>query len=58
MKRKESESRLATPYAIWSVLFIVVPLILIVFFSFTQQVDGRYVFTTANFEKFFQSNVF
>ena len=53
MKRKESESRLATPYAIWSVLFIVVPLILIVFFSFTQQVDGRYVFTTANFEKFF-----
>ena len=58
MKRKESESRLATPYAIWSVLFIVVPLILIVFFSFTQQVDGRYVFTTANFEKFFNPMYF
>ena len=58
MKRKASESRLATPYVIWSVLFIVVPLILIVFFSFTQQVDGRYVFTTANFEKFFNPMYF
>ena len=53
MKRKQSESRLATPYAIWSVLFIVIPLILIVFFSFTKQVDGRYVFTLDNFDKFF-----
>lgn len=53
MKRKTSESKLATPYAIWSVLFIVVPLILIVFFSFTKQVDGRYVFTLDNFNKFF-----
>ena len=58
MKRKASESRFATPYVIWSVLFIVVPLILIVFFSFTQQVDGRYVFTTANFEKFFNPMYF
>ena len=58
MKRKASESRLATPYTIWSVLFIVVPLILIVFFSFTTQVDGRYVFTTANFEKFFNPMYF
>lgn len=53
MKRKTSESKLATPYVIWSVLFIVVPLILIVFFSFTKQVDGRYVFTMENFNKFF-----
>ena len=53
MKRKQSESRLATPYAIWSVLFIVIPLILIVFFSFTKQVDGRYVFTLDNSDKFF-----
>ena len=53
MKRKPSESRLATPYAIWSVLFIVIPLILIVFFSFTKQVDGRYMFTLDNFDKFF-----
>ena len=53
MKRKQSESRLATPYAIWSVLFIVIPLILIVFFSFTTQVDGRYMFTLDNFDKFF-----
>lgn len=53
MKRKQSESRLATPYAIWSVLFIVIPLILIVFFSFTKQVDGRYMFALDNFDKFF-----
>ena len=53
MKRKQSDSRLATPYAIWSVLFIVIPLILIVFFSFTKQVDGRYMFTLDNFDKFF-----
>ena len=53
MKRKQSESRLATPYAIWSVLFIVIPLILIIFFSFTKQVDGRYMFTLDNFDKFF-----
>ena len=53
MKRKQSESRLATPYAIWSVLFIVIPLILIVFFSFTKHVDGRYMFTLDNFDKFF-----
>ena len=53
MKRKQSESRLATPYAIWSVLFIVIPLILIVFFSFTKQVDGRYMFTLDDFDKFF-----
>ena len=53
MKRKQSESRLATPYAIWSVLFIDIPLILIVFFSFTKQVDGRYMFTLDNFDKFF-----
>ena len=53
MKRKQSESRLATPYAIWSVLFIVIPLILIVFFSYTKQVDGRYMFTLDNFDKFF-----
>ena len=53
MKRKQSESRLATPYAIWSVLFIVIPLILIDFFIFTKQVDGRYMFTLDNFDKFF-----
>ncbi|MGN1032624.1 MAG: ABC transporter permease, partial [Intestinibacter sp.] len=52
MKRNKSESRLATPYVIWSALFIVIPLILIVFFSFTKQVNGSYVFTLDNFQKF------
>ncbi|MGM9531004.1 ABC transporter permease [Intestinibacter sp.] len=52
MKRQKSESRLATPYVIWSALFIVIPLILIVFFSFTTQVNGSYVFTLEHFQKF------
>lgn len=52
MKRQKSESRLATPYIIWSALFIVIPIILIVFFSFTTQIDGRYVFTLEHFQKF------
>ena len=52
MKIKKSGSRLATPCVIWSALFIVIPLILIVFFSVTNQVDGRYVFTLEHFDKF------
>ena len=34
------------------VFFIIIPLILIVFFSFTSQVNGRYVFTLEHFQKF------
>ncbi len=52
MKNIKTGSNLATPYAIWSALFIVVPLILIVFFSFTNKVDGGYVFTLEHFQKF------
>lgn len=52
MKNIKTGSNLATPYAIWSALFIVVPLILIVFFSFTNEVDGGYVFTLEHFQKF------
>ena len=52
MKKIKTGSNLATPYAIWSALFIVVPLILIVFFGFTNQVDGGYEFTLEHFQKF------
>ncbi|MEG1312077.1 MAG: ABC transporter permease [Romboutsia sp.] len=48
MKKK---SILAYPYIIWSAIFIVIPLILVVFFSFTKEIDGRYVFSLANYKE-------
>lgn len=48
MKKK---SILAYPYIIWSSIFIVIPLILVVIFSFTIEVDGRQVFSLANYKE-------
>ena len=48
MKRK---SFLAYPYVIWSAIFIVIPLILVVMFSFTVNVDGKNVFSIANYKE-------
>ena len=50
MKRK-SNSYLASPYIIWSMIFIVIPLLLIIFFGFTKEVNGHYVFSLENFER-------
>ena len=47
MKRK---SFLAYPYVIWSAIFIVIPLILVVLFSFTQEINGKQVFSIANYK--------
>lgn len=38
---------------IWSLVFIIVPLILILYFSLTEKVDGRTVFTLNHFKEFF-----
>ena len=46
MKKK---SFLAYPYIIWSAIFIVIPFILVVLFSFTQKIDGKQVFSIANY---------
>ena len=48
MKKK---SYLAYPYVLWSSLFIIVPLLLIVFFSFTEKVGGSYQFSMNNFKR-------
>ncbi|WP_042277792.1 ABC transporter permease [[Clostridium] dakarense] len=48
MKKK---SFLAYPYVIWSAIFIVIPLILVIFFSFSAEVDGKYVFSLANYKE-------
>ncbi|MGL5692624.1 MAG: ABC transporter permease [Peptostreptococcaceae bacterium] len=50
MKRK-TNSYLASPYVVWSMIFIVIPLLLIVFFGFTTEVDGKYVFSLENFRR-------
>ena len=47
MKKK---SFLVYPYIIWSAIFIVIPLILVVLFSFTQKIDGKQVFSIANYK--------
>lgn len=51
MMKRKSNSYLAYPYIIWSAIFIVVPLFLILFFSFTQQDSGQIVFSLENYEK-------
>lgn len=52
MKSKKSKkSLLAYPYIVWSALFIVVPLIIILFLSFTINTDGHLTFSFANYKK-------
>lgn len=48
MKKK---SILAYPYIIWSSIFIVIPLILVVILSFTVEVDRRHVFSLSNYRE-------
>ena len=42
MKHKNMQSWLAAPHAVWSVLFIVIPLVMVVYYTFT---DGTGAFT-------------
>lgn len=52
--RNKDLSFAAYPYVVWSAIFIVIPLLLIVFFSFTSKVDGRFVFSFENFQRLFE----
>lgn len=49
--RKKTNSYLASPYIVWSAIFIIIPLLLIVFFSFTKQEQGQYVFSLESFQR-------
>ena len=51
MNKKKQGSFLAYPYIIWSAIFIVVPLLLILFLSFTIETDNGMVFSLANYKK-------
>ena len=53
MKNNKYNNLLLSPYLIWSGIFIIIPLLLVVFFSFTVQENGSYVFSLANFERLF-----
>lgn len=56
MKKNNGSSPLpASPYIVWSTLFIVIPLIIIVFFSFTQETASGYSFTLENFKRVLNS---
>ena len=56
MKMNNGSSTLpASPYIVWSTLFIVIPLIIIVFFSFTQETASGYSFTLENFKRVLNS---
>lgn len=52
--RNKNLSFAAYPYVVWSAIFIVIPLLLIVFFSFTSKVNGNFVFSFENFQRLFE----
>lgn len=42
------------PYIVWSIIFIIVPLFMVVFYGLTVQSDeGNFIFSLANFKRFF-----
>lgn len=43
------------PWLIWSAIFVILPLVLIVFYSFSlPSADGEFTFTLSNFTRFFE----
>ena len=59
MKKNNSQSILpAAPYILWSSLFIVVPLLIIIFFSFTVKTSSGYSFSLENFQRLLDPNYF
>ena len=48
---KKNNSILAYPYIIWSALFIVVPLILVLVFSFTVENGDKLIFSLENYKR-------
>ena len=61
MKRKTSNNKgslLAAPYVLWSSIFIVVPLFIIIFFSFTVKTVDGYSFSLANFQRLLDPTYF
>lgn len=48
---KKSKSILAYPYIVWSALFIIIPLILVLAFSFTTEYGDKLIFSLENYKR-------
>lgn len=55
MKLHFSRKQLCIPYALFLLLFVVIPMLLILFYAFTETIDGKIIFSFANFANFFTS---
>lgn len=55
---KKDSSISAYPYVLWSSLFIIIPLLIVVFFGFTIKDGDSYKFTLDNFIKLFDKQYF
>lgn len=47
MKKKNLS---AYPYLVWSIIFIIFPLFIVLYYSFTKKVNGNFVFTLDNYK--------
>lgn len=47
-------NKLAYPYVIWMLLFIIIPMLLVLYYSVTTTVDSKIVFSLDNFQRLFQ----
>ena len=55
---KKKTSLAAYPYFAWSALFIVIPLLIVLFFSFTVKTDSGYSFSLENYSRLISSQYF
>lgn len=55
---KKKTSLAAYPYFAWSALFIVIPLLIVLFFSFTTKTSSGYSFSLENYTRLFSSQYF
>ena len=50
-----SNKRLLTlPYLIWALIFVIAPIFLIIYYSFSVEIDGQFVFSMDNYKKAFE----
>ncbi|MDZ4906979.1 ABC transporter permease, partial [Clostridium perfringens] len=53
--KKTNENFAASPFIVWSALFIVIPLLIVLFFGFTITTpEGNYAFSLENFTRLLQ----
>ena len=55
MKQSNSSKSAVYPYVVWSSLFIVIPLLIVLFFSFTVETSDGYSFSLENYTRLMNS---